>query len=433
MSELMEDRTPVREVEEDSSSRERRTPMTAADALEKIRRGAAIHDAEIEGLRFTGTFTAPVKFKNCLLVKPRFDGATFEAEVEFVACTLDRPYFSRPTLCQKNLSLQGSTVNRFQVTNLRVEGDFLCGHLHARGTFEMGKTVFKGRVDFWEAHFTAWVNFKKCEFYGEADFRSLRAEQGFVLRECKFAQDVKFRGASIAMKCDLTGTRVEALLDFSKAKLHDYVYLETLEMGEKMRFAFANALGERVLVAPEQIAGRLASEESGDYHSAMHEYAFLKRSYGSLHRYDQEDWAFHRFKVNQRRAARRSWWRPWTKLTQFCDWLFLDHGCGYCTNPYRAVRTALVIMLGFAIIYTLGIDYFHLDSAKLPFPNLERTHPANAVTIGMLTSVSVFTSGVGGIREMAQSWMNIPLMVESLLGTLLWGLFIVAFSRKVIR
>jgi hypothetical protein len=26
-----------------------------------------------------------------------------------------------------------------------------------------------------------------------------------------------------------------------------------------------------------------------------------------------------------------------------------------------------------------------------------------------------------------------PLMLESLLGTLLWGLFIVAFSRKVIR
>src|SRR5262249_55815271 len=163
-------------------------------------------------------------------------------------------------------------------------------------------------------------------------------------------------GASIAMKCDLTSSRVEGLLDFSKAKLHDYVYLETLEMGEKMRFAFANALGERVLVAPEQITGRLASEEAGDYHSAMHEYAFLKRSFGSLHRYDQEDWAFHRFKVNQRRAAKRSWWRPWTKLTQFCDWLFLDHGCGYCTNPYRAVRTALVIMLGFAIIYTLGID-----------------------------------------------------------------------------
>jgi hypothetical protein len=61
------------------------------------------------------------------------------------------------------------------------------------------------------------------------------------------------------------------------------------------------------------------------------------------------------------------------------------------------------------------------------------TSPANRVMVGLLTSVSVFTSGIGGIREMARGWMNVPLLVESLLGTLLWGLFIVAFSRKVIR
>ena len=53
--------------------------------------------------------------------------------------------------------------------------------------------------------------------------------------------------------------------------------------------------------------------------------------------------------------------------------------------------------------------------------------------IGLLTSVSVFTSGFGSLRDAAQGWMNMPLIAESLLGTLLWGLFIVAFSRKVIR
>ena len=42
-------------------------------------------------------------------------------------------------------------------------------------------------------------------------------------------------------------------------------------------------------------------------------------------------------------------------------------------------------------------------------------------------------SGEGSLRDAAQGWMNIPMIVESLLGTLIWGLFIVAFSRKVIR
>jgi hypothetical protein len=57
----------------------------------------------------------------------------------------------------------------------------------------------------------------------------------------------------------------------------------------------------------------------------------------------------------------------------------------------------------------------------------------NRLMIGFITSVSVFTSGVGSIREIAQGGINIPLMIESIMGTLLFGLFIVALSCKVIR
>src|SRR5262249_50448964 len=146
-----------------------------------------------------------------------------------------------------------------------------------------------------------------------------------------------------------------------------------------------------------------------------------------------EDWAFYRFKVNQRRGAARSWLRPWTKLTQLCDWLFLDHGCGYGTDPVRAVRTALFIILGFGLIYMLNIDHFYFDGGKLPFDDQPVTSWPNRVLVGLMMSVSVFTSGFSGIRDLAKDWMNVPLIVESLLGTLLWGLFIVAFSRKVIR
>jgi hypothetical protein len=235
------------------------------------------------------------------------------------------------------------------------------------------------------------------------------------------------------MKCDLTGSHFDGLLDLSKAKLHDYVYLEEIEQGDRQRFAFANTLGEHILVRPGQLRRRLASEEAGDYRQAMHEYAFLRRSFEALHRYDEEDWALYRFKVNQRRACQRSWRRPWGKLAQLADYLLLDHGCGYGTNPMRAVRSALVIMLGFGLLYMAGIDQFYVDPAKRPFPDEEMSSPMNRVWVGLMISVTVFTSGVGGIREMAQGWMNGPLIVESLLGTLLWGLFIVAFSRKVIR
>jgi hypothetical protein len=163
----------------------------------------------------------------------------------------------------------------------------------------------------------------------------------------------------------------------------------------------------------------------------MHEYGLLKKCYQGLHRFEAEDWAFYRFKVCQRQAVPAAWRRPWTKLRRFGNWLFLDVGCGYGTNPVRAVRMATVIVLGFAALYAADVDSLHTE--KVPFPDEPAGTWANRAMIGLTTSVSVFTSGMGAIREVAKGWMNVPVMVESVMGTLLFGLFIVAFSRKVIR
>ena len=92
---------------------------------------------------------------------------------------------------------------------------------------------------------------------------------------------------------------------------------------------------------------------------------------------------------------------------------------------------AAAIVLGFAVLYAVNVDLFYTD--KLPFKDSPKDGFNNSVMIGFITSVAVFTSGMGGIREIAQGWMNVPVMVESIMGTLLFGLFIVAFSRKVIR
>jgi hypothetical protein len=305
-----------------------------------------------------------------------------------------------------------------------------CNNVRCRGKLLVERCAFEGRVRFWEAQLQGWVEFHECEFADEADFRSLHAEQGFVLSRCRFRADALFRGASFQKKWQADGTRFDGLLDLSKAKLHDFVYLEGIEQGGRQRFAFTNAVAERILVRTDQLAGRLASEEAGDHARAMQEYGLLKRVFEGLHRYEQEDWAFYRFKVSQRRCRGRSWRRPWTKLAQVADWLLLDHGCGYGTNPFRAVRAAVLIMLAFALVYIAGVESLYVEN--LPFDG-RKTDLANRAMIGVLTSVSAFTSGFGDIRGAARGWMNVPLIAESLLGTLLWGLFIVAFSRKVIR
>lgn len=405
--------------------------LTPEQAFELLRAGKTVENARIRRLKFRGTVDYAVRFRNCTLVHTEFDGATFQQDVSLIGCTLDRPKFDRVTVCEKSLDLSHSIVNKAVIQRVTVKGKFFAAHTEFRGKLIFTNCTFEQRASFWEARFATWADFKDCEFKDEADFRSVQCDQGFNLTKSVFRGDFLFRGASVEKKFQADGSRFEKSLDLAKAKLRDYVYLEAIEQGQLQSFSFLNAVAERIRVRPDQLDGRLASEMTGKFEDAMQEYGLLKRCYQQLHRFDHEDWAFYRFKVCQRRAKPLAWARPWTVWRCFADWLFLDVGCGYGTSPGRAVRMALIIIVGFAILYGARIDLFYAE--KMPFPEVPKESFANRAMVGLITSVSVFTSGMGGIREIAQGWMNVPVMIESIMGTLLFGLFIVAFSRKVIR
>jgi hypothetical protein len=421
----------VRSEHSHGEEHEVRASMPAAEALAILRRGEPVQHVRIVGLQLRGEFEHAVKLRNVTLVSPVIGKAEFRADVVFAHCTLDRPRFQPKTTFARDLDVSSSMLIKPIFKGITVEGTLQAGNVQTKEQILFQDCRFEGRVRFWEAHLNGWVEFARCTFAAEADFRSLHAQEGFVMNKCRFEADVLFRGATIAKKWDATDSRFEALLDLSKAKLHDFVYLEGIEQGARQRFAFQNALAERILIRTDQLTGRLASKQAGDYALAMQEFALLKRSFSNLHRFDQEDWAFYQFKVSGRRACPRSWWRPWTKLAEFGDWLLLDLGCGYGTHPLRAVTASLIIILMFAIIY--GTDPEALYVQKLPFEGRGLDYLPNRIVVALMTSVSVFTAGFSSLRDYARGWMNMPLILESLLGTFLWGLFIVAFSRKVIR
>jgi len=408
-----------------------RPEMPTQEVLSLILAGKPVENVRVRRLKLKGEFPTTVAFKNCTLVQLELGVATFKGDLTFVGCTLDRPIFGKPATVEGNFGLNGSTISKARFFQLTVLGKAFFSGAEFRGKAYFEKCEFRQKVSWWEARLECWGEFKACGFLQDADFRSVHCEQGLIFTGCTFLDDFLLRGATVQKKFQVDGCRFEKLLDVSKAKLHDFVYLEGIEQGPEMRFAFANAVAERLLVRPQQVEGRLASELAGQHDQAMHEYGLLKKCYQGQHRFNEEDWAFYRFKVNQRLSTKATWNRPWTKVRRFCDWMFLDIGCGYGTNPARAVRMAVVIILGFALLYGIGVEEFHAE--KMPFPDDELTATSNRVMIGLTTSVSVFTSGMGGIREIAKGWMNVPVMVESVLGTLLFGLFIVAFSRKVIR
>lgn len=414
----------------------KRPEMPWQEALALLIAGKEVVGVKIRRIVFSGEITYAVNFRNCVLIQPEFRKCVFKEGVHLLSCTVDRLQFVRKNTFEKEFKLDGSTVSKLMMKNAEVNGNFSARNALFRGKFFCQDCDFKAKSNFWEARFETWTNFLGCRFGDEADFRSIHADQGFVISNNSVMEgDFLFRGANVEKKFQLDGARFMGAVDLSKAKLHDFAYMEAIEQGPKQTFSFLNTVGERIRVRPEQIEGRLASELAGKHEDAMQEYGLLKKCYSALHRFDQEDWAFYRFKVAQRKSKPMSWKRPWTVWRTAGDYLFLDVGCGYGTNPLRAVRMAVVIILFFALIYAVNVEMFYADPNKLPFPGpgSEKTDLDNRVMIGFITSVSVFTSGMGGIREIAKGWMNVPVMIESIMGTLLFGLFIVAFSRKVIR
>lgn len=405
--------------------------LSTADALLAIERGELIQNVQIHRLHLRGNFAKPIRFRNVVLGDLVFDRAKCTKIVSFEGCLLERPRFSPGTEFAEGLSFKGGEVKGAQFRDVTIKGSFKAQRVQFVSRFQALDVHLAGKAQFFDARFRAWVQWERCEFEDEADFRSITVEEGLVFTGCRFLGDARFRGASVQKKFDLSESRFERMLDLSKAKLNDYVYMETITQGERMRFGFENAVAERLLIRPDQLEGRIASELDGHYINASHEYGLLKRNFSGLHRYEGEDWAFYKFKVCQRMGMPRTWKKPWKMVTRFFDWLMLDLGCGYGTNPWRAVRAALVIMLFFGLVFMAGTENLNVEKAPLAGQPVESA--GNRVLIGLLTSVSVFTAGFTNIRDLAQGWVNIPLVVESLLGTLLWGLFIVAFSRKVIR
>ena len=405
--------------------------LTSEEVLNQIRAGHAVERCFVKKLTLSGAFDRQVSFKEVYIEHLHINQASFANHLSFQGCRIRRSHVSESTF-SGSLAWKYSHLHFFHFDQNVCESGFNASSLHTLSKYILSNSTFHGRVRFWEAHLGDWVTFESCMFHDRVDLRSTHFEAGFTAPQCTFQQSFLFRGAHLAMKWEATGSRFNNLVDFSKAKLNDFVYLEDIEAGPDLRWAFWNTVSERITIHPRQVEGRLLSEEEGRYEEAMREYGVLKRSFEAGNLYTRDDWAFYRFKVNERRARRASWSKPWSKIFELIDWLFLDWGCGYGTHPGRAIRTALVLIVVFALIFTLGSQYLH-PPENLPFPNYAADSLLNRACISLFVSLAAFTSGFGDLRGVAVGWLNIPIMIEALLGTLMWGLFIVAFGRKVIR
>ncbi|MEM1009013.1 MAG: hypothetical protein AAGJ35_08395, partial [Myxococcota bacterium] len=139
--------------------------------------------------------------------------------------------------------------------------------------------------------------------------------------------------------------------------------------------------------------------------------------------FDSEDWAYYHFKRSERISRPRKGLLD--QVLRFFNYFFLDIGCGYGTYPFRTLGVCFAMVLGFALLYLLALPYdpkatYGLSSLAF-----------NKVFYALDTSLKVFSGGYSEVKT--YGGFKFIVMFEYLLGVVFLGLFVVAFSRKVIR
>ena len=378
---------------------------------------------ELERCVFSGCqFKEKVVFKNCLLERTTFRGSQFEKGVDFIRC-----------------EFRGPSV-RFQ--SMRIGGAFRARNCLFTDRTVFDQCMFGGLFDGWDSRARGWVDFSRCTWEDHLDLRSIQFEEGVVFRNSFIRKDLLFRGVNIQKKLTLEGTSLGGCFDLQKAKLHDFAYLQDLNLQPGANFRFWNSIPQALLIRPQQLAGRLASEQENDHATAAEEYGILKNNFARLNWLDEEDWAYYRFKQASWRARRgRGEGGLFGSVGRFLEWLIFDKGCGYGTMPMRVLLSAVLVILFFAMVYCLPLithgipDYDSGEQvgASLKTYRLTGSSKVDAVATALIGSTSAFVSGFDALAKDVDGWLAVALTLEGLSGMLLLGLFIVSFSRKVIR
>ena len=185
-----------------------------------------------------------------------------------------------------------------------------------------------------------------------------------------------------------------------------------------------------MIVDRETLKDHLLSEKENNYMETADEYAIIRTNFERINRYDDEDWAYLKQKQNQRRCLYKNSKNPWKKIRELSEWLVLDLGCGYGTDPFRAIRSSLIVVCLFAILY-----FFTLQGILPPdqYATVSSLNPVFKAAAAFNISLIVFTSGYADIKVVPEHWAGLFFPIEFMFGIVLIGLFVVSFSRKVIR
>ena len=405
-------------------------------------------------LDFTGCHFAAVNYSETVPLAVKFNGACFCNEVNFTKATFLGPV--------DLIDAEFLASTKFVETHFAADAIFISAKFSAEASFFEAR--FSGRAYFFEVTFGIDVSFMSVDFDGEAVFSDSTFAGRADFYSCKFANATLFRRASLAKEISFRSSRFSDVLDFHTAHCDDVsfyqcqfieaVYFGSASCGvlridacrlEKVfdcRDSTLKALsvegisgsGELHLDPAQLIVtnrkGRLLGESDlakmprADRREVLtrlaRQYQYLQDNFGRITAPDEiEDFCAYMHLEYKRRA------KPHWFLRAF-DWFIYKWLTGYGVRLRQVFANGAIIILLFTLIWWwAGHCGRMLDSNNLPVANWGF---GRALYFSLITFTTI---GYGDLHP--EHWACYLAGIEGLLGVISVSLFVVLYSRKVIR
>jgi len=344
-----------------------------------------------------------------------------------------------------------------------------------KGSISFEQTEFgNGRADFRTVEFgSGRTSFNRCVFGdGEVTFEGAEATSGkvtlkratfgnaivnfelyqgkdseLIFERSTFPADVSFKGALLKglhlNECQFNSTfnlhvDICSNLDLTGCTFRDIVEFYT--HGEPPKVGVLNLTGMRLLGIlyldweTNKVETLIYNQTDTSRREKAEQFRILKQNFNNSGQYDDEDKAYIEFKRNESIAILKEsisknkisavWQLPSYGFKKLVfDWMGL-----YATSPLRVVLSNVVMILFFALLYTI-IPYF--SDASLTTINPDDPFWTKYWIAAYYTGITYFTVGYGEIVPIGI--LRLVADLTAFIGVFMMSYFTVAFVRKILR
>ena len=243
---------------------------------------------------FNSEFHGNVEFYRALLRGPVwFLGSRFQ-NVSFANTTFDGQVFfnfDRATLRERNRRRKGKRELALAfVSVFEGQANFTNTLFYRKAVFE--NVFFKQFANFENAYFAEEINFENAHFQKGASFRASFCTQELNFTKAVFDDYVNFDLANINRRLNLTDATIDRGISFYHAVI-DVVVAEREQIARRLIYE-----------------GMIADQEfKKHFMRVKEEYLILKESFQQRGKFDEEDWAYYRYRVNDRKSITQKAWR----------------------------------------------------------------------------------------------------------------------------